>query len=49
MYLVGVFEFFMVGGKDDNCILCQLQVIQFIENCFKMLVIIVNIVEIIIQ
>ncbi len=39
----------MVGGKDDNRILRQLQVIQLIENRLKMLVIIANTVEIIIQ
>ncbi len=40
MHLVGATEFPMVGGKDDNRILRQLQVIQLIENRLKMLVII---------
>ena len=49
MHLVGATELPMVGGKDDNRILRQLQVIQLIENRLKMLVIIANTVEIIIQ
>ncbi len=49
MHLVGATEFPMVGGKDDNRILRQLKIIKFIENRLKMLVIIANSVEIIIQ
>ena len=49
MHLVGATELPMVGGKDDNRILRQLQVIQLIENRLKMLVIIANTVLIIIH